>query len=210
MRVATAAGVIGAKAAIVTASTNVLTSGAIGFGSRAARDVVDLMQDVPCGAYEKIAIALRHLPMDLGDTQFVWVDPGSGAHPLSFQIAPTATPLLIAHLGGSDAVLLAREGRDAMVSLAVERLADAFGSGIRDEVAGAAVTGWQANPWVRGAYSYTRPGLWQKRDEMIATDTGDIVFAGEAFSRDWYATAHGAYQSGHDAGLRVAERLGHA
>ena len=207
VRVTTPAGVIVAKAAIVTASTNVLTSGAIGFGPE-VREVLDLMQDVPCGAYEKIAVALRRLPMDMGDTQFLWVDPGNGARALSFQIAPTAAPVLIAHVGGSDAVALAREGRDAMVALAVERLADAFGSGVRAEVLGGAVTGWQANPWVRGAYSYTRPGTWQARDALIAADTGDIAFAGEAFSRDWYATAHGAYQSGQDAADRVLARIG--
>ena len=133
VRVTTPAGVIEANAAIVTASTNVLVSGAIAFGPE-VREVLDPMQDVPCGAYEKIAIALRRMPMDLGDTQFLWIDPGERA--LSFQIAPTAAPILIAHVGGSDAVALAREGRDAMVALAVERLADAFGSAIRAEVLG--------------------------------------------------------------------------
>lgn len=207
VKVTTPAGVIDAKAAIVTASTNVLTSGAIAFGPE-VREVLDPMQDVPCGAYEKIAVALRRLPLDMGDTQFVWIDPGTGARAISFQIAPTASPVMIAHVGGSDAVALAREGREAMVALAVERLADAFGSAIRAEVVGAAVTGWQANAFVRGAYSYTKPGLWQKRDEMMAADTGDIVFAGEAFSRPWYATAHGAYRSGQDAAARVAARIG--
>ena len=69
------------------------------------------------------------------------------------------------------------------------------------------MTGWQANPWVRGAYSYVRPGLWQKRDAMIAADTGNILFAGEAFSRDWYSTAHGAFQSGQDVAARVVARI---
>lgn len=207
VRVTTPAGVIEAKAAIVTASTNVLTSGAIVFGSEAARGMVELMQDVPCGAYEKIAVALRRLPMDMGDTQFLWVDPGTGARALNFQIAPTAAPVLIAHVGGTDAVTLAHEGREAMVALAVERLADAFGSGIRGEVAGAAVTGWQSSPWVRGAYSYTKPGLWQRRDAMISAETGDIHFAGEAFSPDWYATAHGAWQTGQDVAARVVARI---
>lgn len=206
VRVTTPAGVIEAKAAIVTASTNVLTSGAISFGPE-VRGVLDPMQDVPCGAYEKIAIALRRLPLDMGDTQFVWIDPGTGARALSFQIAPTASPVMIAHVGGSDAVALAREGREAMVALAVDRLADAYGSAIRTEVVSAAVTGWQANQWVRGAYSYTKPGLWQARDAMIAADTADIHFAGEAFSRDWYATAHGAWQSGQDVAARVVARI---
>ena len=41
-----------------------------------------------------------------------------------------------------------------------------------------------------------------------SADTGNVAFAGEAFSRQWQATAHGAYQSGRDAAARVAEWLG--
>jgi monoamine oxidase len=116
--------------------------------------------------------------------------------------------MLLAHVGGDEARDLAAQGEAAMTALVIERLASAFGSAIRGDILGTAVTGWQANPLVRGAYSYTRPGRWAVRHEMIAADTGDIVFAGEAFSPNWYATAHGAYQSGRDVAARLASRLG--
>lgn len=208
VRVSTAEGTVAAQAAVVTVSTNVLASGVIAIESSEARAVMDLVADVPCGAYEKVAVALRRLPLDVGETQFCWIEPGDGRRALNLQFAPTRAPMVIAHMGGSDAREMAAAGPAAAVAEVTDRLAEAFGSDIRAEILGAAVTGWQANPFVRGGYSYTRPGQAARRHAMIAAETGDIVFAGEAFSPDWYATAHGAYQSGRMAAARLAERLG--
>ncbi len=205
--VQTGAGRIEARAALVTVSSNVLLSGAIAIDPGPARDLLDLVHHVPCGAYEKVAIALRRLPVDPGDTLFFWVDPGAGAMPMNFQLAPSGRPVMIAHLGGQDARDMAQAGAEAMVALATERLVAAFGAEIRREIVASAVTGWQADPLVRGAYSYARPGEAAARHAMIAADTGEIGFAGEAFSAQWYATAHGAYQSGRDAARRLAARF---
>ncbi len=207
VRVTTAGGEIAAKAAIVTASTNVLAAGALRIDSAEAAPVLDRVGDVPCGAYEKVAVALRRWPAD-DLSQFCWIDPGDGALGINVQVSRGIEPLLIAHFGGDDARNLAAQGEAAMTALVIDRLASAFGSSIRADILGTAVTGWQANPFVRGAYSYTRPGRSAARHEMIAAETGDIVFAGEAFSPNWYATAHGAYQSGRDAAARLASRLG--
>ena len=207
VRVVTEAGVIEAKTVIVTVSTNVLAAGAIRLDAPDARPVMDRIADVPCGAYEKIAIALRRPPIDVGETQFCWIEPYEG-QPLSFEFAPTRTPILIAHVGGSDARTLVAEGRQAMIDLAVERLVDAFGSAVRADVTHAEVTGWLKNPLIRGAYSHAKPGLAGRRREMIAAETGDVLFAGEAFSLKWEATAHGAWQSGQDAAKRAAARIG--
>jgi monoamine oxidase len=207
VRVVTDAGTIEARAAIVTASTNVLCSGTIRFHAPLVAGLLDMISDVPCGAYEKIAIALRRLPDGIGDNLFLWVDPANGNTPLGFQFPPNRVPLAIAHVGGSDARALAKAGKAAMVDLATERLVSAFGTDIRGEIVGSAVTGWQANPFVQGAYSYTKPGLAKRRHEIIAAETGDIVFAGEAFSLPWHTTAHGAYQSGRDVAARLAARL---
>lgn len=207
VRVVTDAGAIEARSAIVTVSTNVLAAGVIRFDAPEAQPVLDRIADVPCGAYEKIAIALRRLPVDPGDAQFCWIDPGKG-QPLNFEFAPTPTPILIAHVGGSDARALVAAGREAMIDLAVERLVDAFGSAIRADVTHSEVTGWLKNPLIRGAYSHAKPGLADRRREMIAAETGDVIFAGEAFSLHWEATAHGAWQTGQTAAMRASARIG--
>jgi monoamine oxidase len=207
VRIETGQGTLVARAAIVTASTGVLLSGAIRFGAGPAREALDLMADVPIGAYEKVAIALRRRIVDDPEKLFCMVDPGEGASPVEFQIASSGEPLMIAHMAGELARGLSAEGEAAMTDFALERLALAFGADVRREVVATAVTGWQANPFVRGGYSYARPGTAQKRHALIAADTGNVAFAGEAQSRRWQATAHGAYRSGRDVAARMAEQV---
>jgi monoamine oxidase len=67
---------------------------------------------------------------------------------------------------------------------------------VRKQIIKAVVTGWQTNPYIRGAYSYARPGHAARRRDMVAADTGNVAFAGEAFSLNGQTSAHGAYQSG--------------
>jgi len=208
VRLETSGGTLEARAAIVTTSTNVLRSGAIAFGPGPARDLLDLVEDVPCGSYEKVAIALRRRLVEDPGKLFCMIEPGEGATPQNFQFAPNQRPMMFAHLGGSLARELAAAGETAMADHAVGRLAMAFGSDIRREVVKVAVTSWQDDPLVLGAYSYARAGTACRRHEMIAADTGNVAFAGEAFSRQWQATAHGAYLSGRDVAARVAEGLG--
>jgi monoamine oxidase len=42
---------------------------------------------------------------------------------------------------------------------------------------------------------------------MIEADTGNVAFAGEAFSKQWEATAHGAWASGRDVAGRLADNF---
>jgi monoamine oxidase len=42
---------------------------------------------------------------------------------------------------------------------------------------------------------------------MIAADTGNVAFAGEAFSLNGQTSAHGAYQSGRDVASRMVDSL---
>jgi len=204
VEITTAAGKITAKGAIVTASTNVLTSGAIRFGSTQASDFVEMLADIPCGAYEKVAVSLKSMPSGLDGKMFAMVDPGGDHAPVDFQISSDGGPMLIAHMAGSVARDLAVAGPDAMKDFAAERLNMAFGSGIKAQITGMAVTSWVTNPLIRGGYSYSKPGSASLRRILITAETGRIMFAGEAFSKQWQATAHGAYQSGRDVAARLA------
>jgi monoamine oxidase len=208
LRIETSAGVIEARSAIVTASTNLILSGAIRFGSASVRPVLDLMQGLPCGTYEKVALAFDRLPLDPGNLLFLSVQPQPGDLPLGFQIVNGPQPKLIAHIGGSAARDLAGKGAGAMVDCARAAIGSAFGGKAPQGITAAAVTGWSANPWVRGAYSYALPGHGQSRKAMIAANTHRLRFAGEAFSLPWHSTVHGAWQSGCDAARDLAAELG--
>ena len=119
--------------------------------------MLDCVADVPCGAYEKVAVALRRLPVETR-TQFCWIDAGDGR----------ARGELSGRAGrGADADRPCRrptmratwraEGEAAMVALATERLAEAFGSAIRGEILGTAVTGVAGEPLRAGGLQLHPP-----------------------------------------------------
>ncbi|MEM7635041.1 MAG: NAD(P)/FAD-dependent oxidoreductase [Pseudomonadota bacterium] len=205
--VTTRSGMIEANAAIVTASTAVLISGAIEFGAGPARDLLDLAENVPCGFYEKVAIAFDRDVFGGIDQPSVNILPEDGREPINFQFANFGNPMVIGHVAGSVARQLLAEGDAAMVEFAMQRLVAAFGSDIKARMVNAATTDWGSNPFVRGGYSFARPGCAHLRHQMIEADTGNLAFAGEAFSLQAEATAHGAWMSGRAVAGRLVDNL---
>lgn len=207
VRVTTPGGTIEAKAAIVTASTAVLNSGAIEIGAGPARDLLTWIESVPCGFYEKVAIAFDRDVFGGIEQPSVNILPEDGSAPMNFQFANFGNPMVIGHVAGSVATELLAEGDAAMVEFAMQRLVAAFGSGIKARMVNAATTDWGNNLFVRGGYSFAKPGCAHLRHEMIGADTGNLAFAGEAFSRHWEATAHGAWASGRNVAGRLVDNL---
>lgn len=208
VEVETDQGTLTAKAAIVTVSSSVLGSGAIFFGPGPAADLVGEMGDIPCGSYEKVAFTLSDMPSEFRGVQFATIQAGGPAGALNFQVVEDGGPMLIHHIGGTPARDAVRAGPRAMTDMAVQHLVTAFGSDVTKLITGTATTGWTEDPLIQGSYSHARPGHAQKRRDLIARDTGAIGFAGEAFSLQWQATAHGAYQTGRDMVGRMVPRLG--
>ena len=204
----TNSGDIDARAVIITAPTNVLRSRQITMPPGPVQDLLDLMEGIPCGTYEKVAIELEHYPFHSLDYESIWVQPNSEKNPVYFQISEHSKPLLIAHIAGQQARDLVFGGPNGMADFAIQNLSTAFGSSFHKLIRGVASTSWQTDPFIKGGYSYARPGAGQDRSKMIALDTGMIAFAGEAFSLPWYGTAHGAYQSGTDKAAQLVQCLG--
>jgi len=171
------------------------------------RDLLDLVAHVPCGAYEKVALALDGVPDEVRGAAGCTLDPGDGGTAPWFQFTQGRDPKVILHTAGDLARDLSACGQAAATDFALSRLSAAFGEGFGKRVRGAAVTGWGRNPLFQGGYSYCRVGGADARARMIAMDTGLVAFAGEAFSPSWQATAHGAYQSGRDVAARLVARL---
>lgn len=207
VRVTTGSDTISAKAAIVTVSTAVLNSGAIEISAGPACDVLTLMENVPCGFYEKVAIAFDRDVFGDIEQPSVNILPEDGSEPINFQVANFGNPMVIGHVAGSVARQLLAEGDAVMVEFAMQRLVAAFGADIKARMVNAATTDWGSNPFVRGGYSFAKPGCAHLRHQMIETETGNLVFAGEAFSRQWEATAHGAWASGRDVAGRLVDNL---
>ncbi|MDA0962478.1 MAG: FAD-dependent oxidoreductase, partial [Proteobacteria bacterium] len=82
--VVTDAGDIAAGAVIVTVSTNVLAAGVIDITVPQARPVLDALAHVPCGFYEKIAVALKRPIAMEEDVPSFSVEP-EGQPPVNWQ-----------------------------------------------------------------------------------------------------------------------------
>ena len=203
VRVETSSGQLDARAVIVTTSTNVLRSGQISLPAGPAQEILELVEDVPCGTYEKIAIEFEQYHLNPANNEADWIQSYSDSNPIYFQISPQKKPMLIAHVAGEQARELVQTGSQGMADFAIQKLTSVFGSKINKTICGTATTSWQADPLIQGGYSYARIGAGHNRQKMIELDTGEIVFAGEAFSLPWYGTAHGAYQSGKDVASQL-------
>ncbi|MEL6363138.1 MAG: FAD-dependent oxidoreductase [Pseudomonadota bacterium] len=197
-----------ARTAILTPSTNVLASGALGLSKGPAKDVVDQLHVAPCGAYEKVAYCVPELPGEVRGKLFCMIDPGHGKPAFDVELIDGEQPLLLVHVSGDVASELAAEGKDALNAFTDNLLRLAFGQKFLDSVSGRAATSWTSNHWIQGSYSNPRPGMFQAYQNVLAQRTGRIKFAGEAFSRTAPSTAHGAFQSGCEAAkscLRLIE-----
>jgi len=205
--VVTDQGDLEAAAVIVTASTNVLARGGIKFGPGPAADLATQLDRVPCGVYEKVAFALDTLPDEMAQTQFLSVQQSGHNLATNFQILQGDAPMMLCHMAGKYAHALVMAGPDAMTDYARGAMIQAFGAQVEGRIIGTATTNWTNDPLVLGSYSHAMPGAAQFRRDMIAADTGCVAFAGEAFSPNWQATAHGAYASGRSVAVRMAGLL---
>jgi monoamine oxidase len=79
-----------------------------------------------------------------------------------------------------------------------------FGSAIPDPI-GVQISRWRQDPYARGAYSYQSVGTKQKdRLALFGPDwEGRLHFAGEATSRDYPGTTHGALLTGRAAAIAL-------
>ncbi|HET6521993.1 MAG TPA: NAD(P)/FAD-dependent oxidoreductase, partial [Geminicoccaceae bacterium] len=188
-------GTVRARAAIVTASTNVLAAGRIAFDPPLPAATRDALAAVPVGAANKVALAFDRDVFDWPEGGYLRFEHRT-LEAIRFEVRPFGRDLAIGYLGGRFAAELEAAGERAMIAFALERLAEAFGAGIRRRLTGAAATGWCGDPDIGGGYSVALPGRAHLRP-VLAEPIGERLFlAGEACSLTAYGTVHGAYESG--------------
>lgn len=124
---------------------------------------------------------------------------------------PVLRPLLIAWGGGSRTSSVPRDDApepafvlapllDGAPAAALRAIRSAAGAGFEESVRGAVWHDWRADPFSRGAYSYTLVGATAP-DAPVVQDT--LYFAGEAFAGASIGTVEGALETG----LRAADAL---
>ncbi|MBW7972925.1 NAD(P)/FAD-dependent oxidoreductase [Bradyrhizobium sp. BR 10289] len=204
--VETPSGKIAARAAIITVSTNVLTSGAIKFAPDIPKRTLDAASKLTLGSYDRIMLQLPGNPLGLSRDDV-----------LVEQSNSTRTALMYANIGGSSLCAidvggsfgrdLSEQGDKAMVAFAKEWITKLFGSEAAAAVQKASVTRWNAAPFVMGAMSASAPGGQLSR-KVLTEPIGNMFLAGEATHETLWGTVDGAWESGERAADAALRKIG--
>lgn len=197
-------GPIHAQAAVVTASTNVLASGAIGFDA-VAEDHVQAAANLPLGLADKLFIGLRDGHGLDADTHLL----GNPHNPQtgSYYIRPFGRAVIECFYGGRGAVALEERGVAGAFDFAIAELSALLGSGIVPYLLPLTTSEWCRADWIGGSYSHALPGHAAARAQLAQPLANRIFFAGEATHASDFSTAHGAWESGERAAALVANAL---
>jgi len=206
VRLETPKGALEARAVIVTVSTGVLASGLIRFDPPLPEWKRSAIEAVPMGKANRIALQFDRdvfgLPANSSATPFA-----SAPETLSFQLRPFGWNLAAGYVGGRLSSALERAGENAMIDFALEKLKGIFGAGIARRLVKASATAWEGDPYIRGGYTAALPGCAHRRADLAAPVDGRLLFAGEATSKEFYSTLHGAYLTGGAAAEEAARAL---
>jgi monoamine oxidase len=206
--VETPRGTMSAHAAIVTVSTGVLGAGAIAFDPALPAEVQRCVAALPMGLAMKVALRATgpdrlDLPLHCSvDHQIT----RRGEPLMPFQCWPYGRDYVQGWIGGAVAWELARAGDAAAVDFALAQLRKIFGGRVDKLFSGGAhlVTHWEADPFVRGAYSYVQVGDADARVRLGQPFAdGHLLFAGEACHDGYAGTLAGAWLSGQQAASAV-------
>jgi monoamine oxidase len=196
-------GTVEARHAIIAVSTNMLAAGAIRF-SPALDDHLHAAAQVPLGRVEKLFLASSD-PHSVPENAHLIGNPRS-ADTGSYMLGPLGIPVIEGFFGGD--WLDGAAGGD-LAAKAKEELGQLMGSDFARKLTPVAHSDWKNHPFIRGSYSYARPGQHGARAALRAPVDGPIAFAGEACSDTDYATVHGAWASGQVAVEQLFGAAGH-
>ncbi len=204
--VETPAGRVAARAVIVTASSNVLASGALKFSPDLPKPKQESFARLSLGSRERIALQLTGNAFGLGrDDLFIEQSDGPRTATLYANIA--GSNLCTVDVAGAFGRDLAAQGDAAMVAFAIEWLNKLFGSDVAKAINASRTTQWSKMPFIQGAVSAAGPG-GQFARRVIAEPQGRLFFAGEATHETLFGTVDGAWDSGERAADATLKTLG--
>lgn len=209
MTIETARGVIEAKSVILTLPTSVLASETVRFDPPLP-DLIEAAAGAPLGLATKLHMAVDGAEEFPKDSQ-LWGRTDT-AQTGGYHLRPFGRPMIEGYFGGDLAWGLEAEGEAAFFDFACSELAHLLGSSFPKRLRVLSTSMWGAEPWSRGAYSHVLPGLGDRETgarARLARPIEDRIFiAGEATSRGFYGTAHGAWMEGERAAVEAITALG--
>ncbi len=209
LKIDTARGRIEARAVILTLPTSVLASEAVRFDPPLP-DLIEAAAGAPLGLASKLHMAVDGAEDFPPDSQ-LWGRTDT-AQTGGYHLRPFGRPMIEGYFGGDLAWGLEAEGEAAFLDFAVTEICDLLGSGFKRRLQPLATSMWGAEPFSMGAYSHVLPGMGDPetgaRARLSRSIEDRIFIAGEATSRGFYGTAHGAWEEGERAALEAITVMG--
>lgn len=193
-----------ADRAVITLPLGVLKSGTVQFSPALPNAKQKAIQRLGMGTLNKVVM---HFPQVFweNDAEILgYVPAAKGEWVEFFNLHPvTQQPILVGFNAGRYSRKLEALSDQETIAAALQVLRTIYGKAVPDPVA-TLVTRWTADPFAGGAYSFLAKHASPKDYETLATSVSDrLFFAGEATSREYAATVHGALLSG----WREADRI---
>lgn len=206
MVVETNRGTITANFILMTVSTGVLASDQIAFRPQLPDWKQESILSLPMGTENKIGVSFdRDVFGNDGRAYYTtWTTTG---HAAKVDAGVKGSSTAVVFVGGQQGIALERQGPQALVSFAMDRLADIFGNEIRKHVVRCIATAWESDPWTRGTWACAAPAQSHQRANLARPIDGRLFFAGEATMVGPQGTCHGAYLSGIEAAGQIAHTL---
>lgn len=202
VRIESDRGVFVVDDAVVTLPLGVLKAGAVRFEPPLGARRQQAVDRLGMGTLEKIALRFERAFWPPTQTSFGFTGDLAGEFPL-FRAASREPPVIVAWLAGAFARESLRLSAWHVAGHAGMVLRQMFGSATPPPIA-VERSAWWTDPFSRGAYSHVAVGSKSADFDALARPIADrIHFAGEATSRQWRATVHGALLSG----LRAADEI---
>ncbi|MGB1249552.1 MAG: flavin monoamine oxidase family protein [Candidatus Promineifilaceae bacterium] len=211
VQVATQAGTFSGSHVIVTVPLSILKADVIAFEPALPAEKVAAIGRIGFGSYEKLWMRFDKFYWPQNRQRFNYLSRAADGDPALFQGwlnhgYYSGEPVICVFHSGKRARFVNEMSDGTLLERTVEVMARMFGSEFGDIPAPLAYTRsrWQADPFSRGGYSFNQVGQQAgDRERLRASVNERLFFAGEATHPAYYATVHGAYETG----IRAARDL---
>ncbi len=193
-------GLAQAKYAVVTFPLGVLKSRSVSFSPALPAAKRNAIARLKMGVLNKLYLKFPSVFWDKQAHLLGYLGAQTGAWAEWLNLYPlTQQPVLLGFNAAAYGLALEQKSDQAIVAEAMSVLRAIHGNAIPNPT-GWLVTRWGRDPFAFGSYSHIPPGASGKDYDALAAPVAKrLFFAGEATSRKYPATVHGAYLSGQRA-----------
>lgn len=193
-----------AELVVVTLPLGVLKAGQVRFKPGLPVAMREAIEALDMGVLDKVALRFDRSYWPDGSDFLGYIAGVKGGFPEFLNMNRfTKQPILVGLTGGEFAREREEIEDDVLVAEALKILREMLGSSLPAPI-GASVVRWGKDPFSVGAYSHVPPGATSAHYDALSRPwSGRLILAGEACSRHYRGTMHGAFLSG----ASVLERL---